>query len=159
MSVEDVRSVLQVGLPALFDCVPRERGDVRVNTPFLLPDGDVLSIFLVERNDTVVVSDYGTAFSWLKMQSYEARVSPQIRSHLSDITEALRLQLNGVHIEATVQQPAEIPSALIDVSSAVVRVAELRRLMYPDAVTPLERFDYEESATDKPQPNSVQSAD
>ncbi|MDE0268197.1 MAG: hypothetical protein OXI96_04055 [Acidimicrobiaceae bacterium] len=51
-------------LPALFQCTLTERGAVRVRTPFMYPDGDIINAFVESTGETYSVTDYGQCAGW-----------------------------------------------------------------------------------------------
>jgi len=56
----------QIGL--LFSCSPVNQY-IRIQTPFLYPDGDVIDIFDRAEGDAVTLTDLGETLRWLRMQT------------------------------------------------------------------------------------------
>ncbi len=139
MSLQTLERALGEGLPCLFSTTPRERGDIRVSTPFLLPDCDYFSLFVFERDGRLVISDYATAFLWIKMETGVSPVPDLVRAHMADIAYAQRVDINGVELEITVDDQSELAESVLRLSAAVVRVAELFRLIRPENVEGLDR--------------------
>ncbi|MGH7928243.1 MAG: DUF1828 domain-containing protein, partial [Candidatus Binatia bacterium] len=52
----------------LFTC-SEVNGYVRIRTPYLYPDGDVIDLFFSEKNGSYTLTDLGETLGWLKMQS------------------------------------------------------------------------------------------
>ena len=61
MNPSDLCHSLRESLPGLFACAVAPRAAVRVRTPFMYPDGDIVDVFVEERGAEYVVTDYGEA--------------------------------------------------------------------------------------------------
>lgn len=77
MNVATQCTTLQQALLALFECSPVPQEGVRVRTPMLYPDGSVVEVFVLERNDGCLVTDFGDALDWLGLQTVSRRSSPK----------------------------------------------------------------------------------
>lgn len=69
MNYHQVCSSLRDRLPSLFECLMEPEGVVRIRTPLLYPDGGYVDVFVVQRDEEYVVTDYGDALGWLRMES------------------------------------------------------------------------------------------
>ena len=70
MNVEAIVRGLQDSLPDIFNCTETPSGSVRVRTRLTYPDGTLVDLFLMGRDDgAVVVTDYGDTIGWLRTQS------------------------------------------------------------------------------------------
>ena len=66
MNVKAIVQGLQDSLPDIFRCTETPSGSVRVRTRLTYPDGTLVDIFLMGRDDgAVVVTDYGDTIGWL----------------------------------------------------------------------------------------------
>ena len=129
MTPADLCAHLQHSTSSLFECQARPQGDVRVRTPFLLPDRDVVDLFVKIDNRDLHVSDYGLALSWLRTHSATGKLSPPTREHIEDLMQTLDVRLYRGQIEIRGATAAEVGFAIHKVGQAVVRVAELFRTM------------------------------
>jgi hypothetical protein len=112
----------QIG--ALFTC--SQHGDfVRIRTPFLYPDGDILDVFLREVDGVVTITDLGESLRWLRMQTATLKRSPKQKQLLSDICGTHRVELFRGMLMTRVQAGETLSSALIRVSEACIRVSDL----------------------------------
>lgn len=136
MSPNELRRKLQRELPTLFHCELRERCDVRVTTPFLLPDRDLVDLFLVERNDSTVVTDYGLALSWLRMHSESGVIPTATRTVIKSITQTLDVDQRRGQLETNLQDSEDLPRAIHRLGQAVTRVADLWYSVDPAVSTP-----------------------
>ena len=157
MTLDAVADALDSGFRPLFQCEAWSQGEIRVNTEFLLPDCDLISVFLFERDEQTVVSDYATGFLWLKMNVDDQSVPPLIRAHIAEIADSLQITLNGVQLEVACDDRSELADAILRVCQGVIRVAELQRVIYPDRVYIPE--DQAEHAPASEKRNFVHSAD
>ena len=157
ITLDVVADALDSGFSQLFQCQEWGQGEIRVNTEFLLPDCDLISVFLLERDERIVVSDYATAFLWLKMNLDDHSVPTLLRAHVASIARSLEITLNGVQLEVACDYPSELPNAILQVCQGVLRVAELRRVQYPDRVYIPE--DEDEHAPASAERNLIHSAD
>jgi len=69
---------------ALFKCSEINQY-VRVRTPFLFPDGDVIDLFAKQQGELVSLTDLGETVRWLRMQSFSQRRSPKQLQLIEDI--------------------------------------------------------------------------
>ena len=70
MNVEAMVNGLHGSLSDIFKCTETPSGAVRIRTKLTYPDGTLIDLFLMGRDDgAVVVTDYGDTIGWLRMQS------------------------------------------------------------------------------------------
>jgi hypothetical protein len=79
-----VSETLRENLGSLFSFSP-VNGFTRVRTPFLYPDGDIIDLFLQERDGRVTITDLGETMRWLRAQSISPRRSPKQTALVEDI--------------------------------------------------------------------------
>src|SRR6266702_2042053 len=48
---------------------------IRIRTPFIYPDGDVIDLFYKEDGEYVILSDLGETLGWLRMQTTDQQKS------------------------------------------------------------------------------------
>ncbi len=141
----EVAHALGLGLAQLYECERWDRGEVRVYTPFLLPNRDPIVLFLVPRHGQIVVTDFGLAIPWLKSNFAPPMLTPILRGHIADVAQTLDVSINDGQLEVVCSRSSELADAIHRVGDAVARVAELRRLMNPNAVSPLDSFEQPEA--------------
>ena len=93
MNVVTLCTALQQAVPPLFVCSPAPQEGVRVRTPMLFPDGGVVDVFVLERNDGYIVTDFGDALGWLGLQSVSQRRSSGQSALVQDVCQTLRIEL------------------------------------------------------------------
>ena len=60
---------------------------VRVRTPLMYPDGGIVDVFVLDRDNGYIVTDFGDALSWLRMQSVNAQPSLQQNLMIKEICQ------------------------------------------------------------------------
>ena len=101
MSSSELCTSIGKSLPALFECSPAAQEGVRVRTPLLYPDGGVVDVFVLERNGRYIVTDFGDALGWLRMQSVSVRRSQKQQLLIDDVCQTLGIEFQ--------QRPADPP--------------------------------------------------
>jgi hypothetical protein len=108
----------------LFTC-EQVSGFVRVRTPFLYPDGDVIDVFVREDSDSILVTDLGETLRWLRGQSVSDKRTARQRQLISDITLTHGVELSGGELRLHVNSPDALVSAITDISQACLRTADV----------------------------------
>jgi hypothetical protein len=90
----------------------------RIRTPFLYPDGDIIDVFLQDKNGQLTLTDLGETIRWLKMQTLAPKRSPKQNQLIQDVclthgVEFFRGMLN-----------ARLRGGIEDLSKAVTRLAQ-----------------------------------
>lgn len=125
MNDNELCAAIGRSLPPLFNCSPAPQEGVRVRTPMLYPDGDVVDVFVMERGETYTVTDFGDALGWLGLQSVSLRRSPRQEALARDVCQTLRIEL--VQDQLVLRQvPREgLAESVLRVAQAAVRVSDL----------------------------------
>jgi hypothetical protein len=71
------------GMGALFECAPHGEY-IRIRTPYLYPDGDMIDIFCKPQGEVTLVTDLGETSRWLRMQTVSPRRSPKQKALIDD---------------------------------------------------------------------------
>lgn len=116
---------LRGNLPALFECSSEPRGAVRVRTPLLYPDGGMVDVFVEERGTGYVVTDYGDALGWLRMQSASGKLSPKQRWMIDDVCLTLGVELDRGQLTLPCEDGSALSDAVHRGAQAVVRVSDV----------------------------------
>lgn len=106
----------------LFSCSPFGEY-VRIRTPFMYPDGDVIDLFL--QQDKATLSDLGETVRWLRMQSLSERRSPKQRQLIEDVCLTHGVEFFRGVLMVRVRQPEDLAAAITRLGLAAVRVADL----------------------------------
>jgi len=116
--------MLQDGLGAMFIVAPK--GNLfRIRTPFWYPDGGVVDIFVKDHGTTFTLTDLGEALGWLRMQTLANRRSPKQQKLIQDICTTQGVELFKGQLTLRCDDPERFSQAVIRISQAAVRVADL----------------------------------
>ena len=118
---EKLRSEMGV----LFAC--GEHGNyVRVRTPYLYPDGDVIDVFLRQSaGEMITVTDLGESLRWLRLQTIATRRSAKQRQLLGDICMNHGLELFKGQLLTRLQPTESLAKAVTRLAQGCLRVADL----------------------------------
>ena len=125
MNSNELCSAIGETLPALFECSPAPQEGVRVRTPLLYPDGDVVDVFVLERDSNYIVTDYGDALGWLGMQSVSVRRSQKQQLLVEDVCQTLGIELNRGQLVLRSRPDDALGETVIRLAQAIVRVSDL----------------------------------
>jgi hypothetical protein len=127
----------QIG--GLFSCTPVNEY-VRIRTPFLYPDGDVIDLFLKESQDTLTLTDLGETLRWLRGQSISQRRSAKQRQLIEDVCLTHGIELYQGMLMLRLRPGDELASRVTRLAQAALRAADIWFTLRTRAV---------ESATDE----------
>lgn len=116
--------VLSETFGALFVCSEID-GMIRIRTPYLYPDGDVVDLFLEEGAQGVVLSDLGETLGWLRMQTAALRRTKKHEALIQDVCLTHGVELFRGMLQVRVQDAAGLSACLTRLGQAAVRVADL----------------------------------
>ena len=112
-------------LPPLFECSLAPREGVRVRTPMMFPDGGIVDVFVLERGDTYIVTDFGDALGWLSVQSVSRNRSRRQNLLIEDVCQTLRVDLYRGQIVLRNVERDDLGEGVIRVAQAAVRISDL----------------------------------
>jgi hypothetical protein len=125
MNVNELCASIGRSLSPLFICSPAPQDGVRVRTPLLYPDGGIVDVFVLERDSSFTITDFGDALGWLGLQSVSLRRSPKQETLVSDVCQTLRIEL--FHGQLVIRQVAEgeLAESVLRVAQAALRISDL----------------------------------
>ncbi len=123
-SIELCESISRT-LPSLFECSPAPVEGARVRTPMLYPDGDIVDIFVLDRGDYHLLTDFGEALGWLRMQSISTRRTPRQLELIKDVCRTLGIELSRGQLTLKVDADGDMAEAVVRLAQAVVRVSDV----------------------------------
>ena len=124
MKVDHLRQSLKQGLGALFGC--SELGEyVRIRTPFLYPDGDVIDLFCSAEGKTITISDLAETVGWLRMQSLSPRRSPRQTRLIEETCLNHGLEFHRGTLQARCGPDDDLAAVVTRVGQGAVRVSDL----------------------------------
>jgi len=108
----------------LFICSPHDKY-VRLRTPYLYPDGDVIDLFIHQTGDTITVTDLGETLRWFRMQTLSPKRSPKQHQIISDICENHGVEIFKGMLLVRASSPQQLSEAVARLSQAALRVSDL----------------------------------
>ena len=96
-----------------------QRG-IRIRTPHLHPDGDVIDLYFQESPSGGTVTDLGETVRWLGMQTPETKRSEQQTEAIDGIARSLGVEFHRGMLQAKVRDHGEVAQAVKRVSEAAV---------------------------------------
>lgn len=115
---------ISASLGGLFTCSDLN-GMTRVRTPFLYPDGDIIDVFVREREGVVSISDMGEGLNWLRMQTPAKRRSPKQNRLVEDVRKTLGLELFKGALFVRVRPGEDLTPAVIRVAEGSLRLSDI----------------------------------
>lgn len=120
----DVAGLLRANLGELFSAEPKGEF-IRARTPFWYPDGDVIDIFVKERNGSFTLTDLGEALGWLRMQSLSDRRSPKQQKLVQDVCQTLGVELFKGQLMLRCPEASRLAECVVRLGQAIVRVSDI----------------------------------
>ncbi|MRG98110.1 DUF1828 domain-containing protein [Polyangium spumosum] len=124
MNIEPCRLVAEQ-LGALFVCTPHD-AYIRMRTPLLYPDGDVIDIFVRPQGNRMLVTDLGESLRWLRTQTASAsRRSPKQQTMIQDVCQTHGIELFKGMLVLRDVEPTRLAEAVLRLGQAASRVGDL----------------------------------
>jgi Domain of unknown function DUF1828 len=117
----------------LFTC-STVNGYLRIRTPYLYPDGDIIDLFLKQEGNVSTLTDLGETLGWLRTQSIAPRRSPRQNQLIADICLNHGVELFSGALTIRVKPSDDLSSAVIRLAQAALRVSDLWFTMRTRAV-------------------------
>jgi hypothetical protein len=125
---ESISSALSEGLGPLFGC-SQMKDLIRIRTPFLYPDGDVIDLFVkpyaLEGGSIGTVTDLGETLRWLNSNTIATKRSPKQNLLIADITQMHGVQFFKGMLNLRFSRLEELAEAVTHLGQAAVRVSDL----------------------------------
>ncbi len=125
MNSDKLCATISKTLPPRFACSPAPQEGVR--TPLMYPDGGIVDVFVLERGNGYIVTDFGDALGWLRMQSVNAQPSPQQNLMIKEICHTLGIELHSGRLVLGSGVDDTLEETVLRVAQAVVRVSDVVR--------------------------------
>lgn len=98
---------------------------IKVRTPYLYPDGDVLDLFIKPNGETLTLTDLGETLRWLSMQTYAKQRSRKQDILIEDICLTHRIEFFKGMFLARIQKSESLVYALVRLAQTALQVADL----------------------------------
>lgn len=116
---------LRLSLPALYECSPAPQEGIRVRTPLMYPDGDLVDVFVLERGAERVVTDHGDALGWLTRRAASGELSAGQQAIVRDVCRTQGVELHRGRLLRRSAGDASVAEAVERVALAAVRVSDI----------------------------------
>ena len=126
MNVSELCAQIAATLPPLFECSPAPYEGVRVQTPLMYPDGGIVDVFILEWQDEYILTDFGEALGWLRLQSASDSLSGRQSKFVDDVCRTLGIQLARGQLTLRIGKRDALGEAVLRLAQAVVRVSDIR---------------------------------
>jgi len=112
-------------LSQFFSCEGKG-GFQELQTPFLYPDGDCVSLYIESKQDgTLTVSDFGESVRWLRSNTKALKRTPRQNLIIQDICLTHDVEFTNGVLQVAGLQESEVSEAMFRVSQAVIRVSDI----------------------------------
>lgn len=111
----------------LFDCY-EFREYIRIETPFLYPDGDIIDLFYKGQNLSKKITDLGGAYDWLKLQSTTEKKTERQEEQIELICISYGVEFYKGEFFIDLDKGSEkrsLTECIFDLSQAIVRFSSL----------------------------------
>lgn len=114
-------------LKELFDCSELDEY-IRIETPFLYPDGDIIDLFYKENSLDRVISDLGGVSDWLGLQTISKSRTEKQDQQIEYICESYRVEFREGEFFIDLSKGNEtrnLTDAIFDLGQAIIRISGL----------------------------------
>lgn len=119
----DICSEIRRTFGAQFVC-SKQGIHTRVDTPYLYPDGDYISLFCETSGGAVTVTDLAETVSWLWMQSATRRLSPKQNQLIRDTCVTHGVEFRRGMLQARCKPGEPLGETVTRVAQAAIRVSD-----------------------------------
>ena len=123
MPLDRTVAALREQLPALFTCEPHAEGVTFVTTPFMMPDGSLVTVFIDQTGDCPRVTDYGDTLAMLRMMAprcEELKYMPRLAEEAARVPGVM---LEKSELAASVSDHRSLAETVVAVAQASLRVS------------------------------------
>lgn len=124
MSEVDICDEIRKTVGSQFVC-SKQGAYTRVDTPYLYPDGDYISLFCETSGNAVTVTDLAETISWLWMQSATRQLSSKQNRLIQDTCTAHGVQFHQGMLQARCEFGKPLGEVVTRVAQAAIRVSDL----------------------------------
>lgn len=122
MTISCEKVAEQVGL--LFTC-EQVNQFVRIRTPMLYPDGDLIDIFFQEIGGQLILTDLGETLRWLRMQTVSAKRTKKQDRLIADIAINHNVEFFRGMLMVRVAETSQLGTQVMRLAQAALRVSDL----------------------------------
>lgn len=98
---------------------------IRIETPFIYPDGDIIDLFLKEEKEHILLTDLGETVGWLLMQTLEEDLSPKQYQLIHSICFTHGVEYCRGALTIWLKPSDDLAEAIMRLSQVASRVSDL----------------------------------
>jgi hypothetical protein len=98
---------------------------VKIRTPYVYPDGDVIELFFRETPSGALLTDFGETLRWLDGQTMAQSRTKRHMALIHDVCANHRVTFDKGHVFVPVLKPELIADAITRLAQASIRIADL----------------------------------
>jgi hypothetical protein len=107
-----------------------EEGFTQIETPFLMPDGDVIDLYYRKEGETTfLLTDLGETLAWLRLQLADPHLPEMVHTWVQDICSSLGIEQSKGMLVVHVAAPESLTDDLLRLAQGVVQIASLYVLL------------------------------
>lgn len=111
----------------LFECSPF-REYIRIETPFVYPDGDIIDLFYKDNSPYKIITDLGGASDWLGLQTVSETRTEKQEYQIEYICDSYRVEYRKGEFFIDLDKGNEtrnLAEAVFDLGQAIIRISGL----------------------------------
>lgn len=116
--------ILSRALPEDYECLPSPREGVLVHTLSDYPDGGVVDVYVLSRDDGLLVTDHGDLHGWLWIQTDDEDLTADQHSQIERVCQAQNVTLDRGRLLRRGVSEADILDAIERVAGAITQIAK-----------------------------------
>jgi hypothetical protein len=124
MNAPSLCEELRHGLSALFVCTQQGKY-LRIRTPYLYPDGDVIDLFCEQEGEVLTISDLGETTRWLRMQTISPKRSAKQKALIEEVCLTHGVEFYRGMLMARCRTGESLAPVVLRVAQAALRVSDL----------------------------------
>jgi Domain of unknown function DUF1828 len=127
----------------LYDCTPLN-GYIKIRTPYLYPDGDVIDLFVRQDNSAIMLTDLGSTLQWLGTQTPTEKRTQRQRRIIQDVCLNHATEFAEGALIVRIKKETDLAWAVTRSTQSALRVADisfsLRTQLYSSAADEVAEF-------------------
>jgi hypothetical protein len=108
----------------LFKCAD-VNGYIRIRTPFLYPDGDIIDVYFRESDKNLFLSDLGSTLMWLNTQTLVERRTKRQLQVVHDVCVTHNVQFSNGALWLSISEPVALAESVARLAQAALRVSDI----------------------------------
>lgn len=124
MNQSEFEALLAKKIGELFTCTPLNQY-IRIRTPFLYPDNDLIDLYYKELDEDIVLTDLGETLSWFKLQTVALGIAPELLQLIKDICLDHGIEFSRGMLLLRLKQSDDLAEGIMRLSQAILKVLDI----------------------------------